>query len=187
MGRKARIDLETVLEAAAYVVDHQGWEHLSLAEVALRLGVKPPSLYNHVKGVDDVRRLLSRVAAQHLQQALMSATVGKSGRAAVLAMAQAHRTFVKGHPGLAAASAVAPKKSDAEGQKAARAVVDVCAAVLSGYDLQDDALIHVIRALRACVHGFASLEARNGFGLDTNVDDSFVWMVEAMIAGLTPI
>ncbi len=38
--------------------------------------------------------------------------------------------------------------------------------------------------LRSMLHGFANLEAEGGFRFDTDVDDSFVWMVSLIDHGL---
>jgi signal transduction histidine kinase len=94
--------------------------------LAERLGVKPPSLYNHVDGLPGIERLLALHAGRLLTDAIAKATVGKSRDDAVMAMAQAHRAFVKQRPGLAAASIRAPAKKDQEAQQIASAAVELC-------------------------------------------------------------
>jgi hypothetical protein len=38
--------------------------------------------------------------------------------------------------------------------------------------------------LRSALHGFATLEVTGGFRFDTDVDDSFTWMVNLIDHGL---
>jgi hypothetical protein len=38
--------------------------------------------------------------------------------------------------------------------------------------------------LRSMLHGFATLEASAGFQLDTDIDDSFTWMIDFIDHGL---
>ena len=57
-------------------------------------------------------------------------------------------------------------------------------AVLGAWDLRDDDAVHAVRALRSALHGFVSLEAGGGFGLDVDVDESFRRLVDALAAGL---
>ena len=59
-----------------------------MGDLAARLKIKPPSLYNHVDGVTGLRRMLALRAATMLDDAMVRVTVGKSGDDAVRAMAQ---------------------------------------------------------------------------------------------------
>lgn len=58
------------------------------------------------------------------------------------------------------------------------------AAVLHGYRLGDGDQIHALRMLRSVLHGFAMLEASDGFQMSTDVADSFTWMVDFIDKGL---
>jgi hypothetical protein len=60
------------------------------------------------------------------------------------------------------------------------AVVQVAFDVMAGYELRDDDAVDAIRALRAALHGFVTLEAGGGFGLPVDVDRSF----DRLVAGL---
>ena len=59
-GYRQGLDAETVLQAAIEMADLQGVEQLSLAALAAKLNVKTPSLYNHIKGLPDLRKQLSK-------------------------------------------------------------------------------------------------------------------------------
>ena len=55
------------MEAAAALADEGGaGEELSLARLAERLGVRKPSLYNHVEGLSGLRRELALMALREL-------------------------------------------------------------------------------------------------------------------------
>jgi AcrR family transcriptional regulator len=187
MGAKAGYSQADVIAEAVRQVDAHGWHQLSMGALAARLKIKTPSLYNHVDGVNGLRRMLALRAAALLDDALAQATVGKSGDAAVLAMAQAHRAFLKAHPGLAEATAAAPPKKDRVWIEAADRIVNTCLLVLQGYGLGAEDALHALRGIRSAVHGFATLERHGGFGLPLDVDKSFEWMVRALIDGIGAI
>ncbi|MCW2982959.1 MAG: TetR/AcrR family transcriptional regulator, partial [Conexibacter sp.] len=95
-----------------------------------------------------------------------------------------YRAYVKEHPGRYAAGAVtAPAAGDAELQAAAAAVLDVMRSVLRGWSLDDEQTIHALRAFRAAVHGFATLEAAGGFEIKVDLDASFTRLVTALAIG----
>jgi hypothetical protein len=56
--------------------------------------------------------------------------------------------------------------------------------VLRGYQLDPAQEIHALRMLRSTLHGFATLEVEGGFRFDTDVNDSFAWMVDLIDHGL---
>ena len=57
---------------------------------------------------------------------------------------------------------------------------------LVNYVVGDDAL-HAVRALRATVHGFATLEIAGGFGLPLDCDESFRRLVQVLILGMQQV
>lgn len=184
---RAGLDQATVVAAAAELADAEGLEAVTLSRVAAQLGVKSPSLYNHVQGRDGVLRGIALLGLDELASALRDAAVGRSGDDALLAAAESYRQYVKDHPGRYAAGAIAaPAPDDTELQQAGGAVIATITAILRGWELSDDDTIHTVRAIRATVHGFASLEAAGGFGLEQDVDESFTRLITALAAGLRP-
>lgn len=184
MARSVGLTREGVVLAAAELADRVGLPQLTLAQVAAHLGVKLPSLYNHVDGLAGLQRDIGLLALTELTAALTGATIGKARTDAVHALAAAYRAYVLAHPGRYAATVRAPHPGDAERQAASRALVAVVVAVLAPFGLSDDDAIHAVRGLRSLAHGFADLEASGGFGLALDRDESFRRLVEAYLAGL---
>ncbi|MBX5440246.1 MAG: WHG domain-containing protein [Solirubrobacteraceae bacterium] len=183
MARRG-LDAGQVVDAACALADAEGLEAVTLARVAAALGVRTPSLYNHVAGLDGLRRGVALRGVRELAAALREAAVGRAGADAVRAIAHAHRDYARAHPGRYAASVAAAPAGDEEWAAAAAEAVDVIVAALRGLDLGDDEAVHVVRALRAAVHGFAALEAAGGFGLPVDVDASFERLVDLLLSGL---
>ena len=62
--------------------------------------------------------------------------------------------------------------------------VFLVAHVLLDMGIPQSEAIHLIRALRALLHGFLDLEAREGFGMPVGIDASFDVAVELIIGGI---
>lgn len=184
MARSVGIDRAQVVAAAAELADAHGLDQLTLAQVAARLGVRLPSLYNHVDGLPGLRRELALLGMRQLTDRIGQAAIGKSGDAAVLALALAYRSFVHERPGLYALTLRAPDASDHALIELSEALIRIVLVVLEPYQLGQAAAIHSVRALRSIVHGFATLEQAGGFGIPLDRDESFVWLLRAYIAGL---
>ncbi len=174
---------EAVVASATAVVDAEGLDSLTLSRVATELDVRPPSLYNHVDGLDGLRRDVALAATEDLAARLGSAAMGRSGRDALRSIATAFRAYATEHPGLCELTAQA-RPDDAAYAAASMRAVEPVLAVLRGYDLAGDAAIHAARALRSAIHGFVTLELTGGFGLDVEVDASFEWLVDRMADAL---
>ncbi len=184
MSRRAGLDREGVVRAAAAIADTEGAGALTLAAVAARAGVRIPSLYNHIAGLDGLRHALALHALRLLADALRTAAIGRASDEAVYAVADAYRAFVKVHPGLYEIIQRVPPTTDPDIQAASRAPVEVALAALTGYGLAGDDAIHAVRALRSAVHGFVTIEMTGGFGLPVNLDESFHRLITIFIRGL---
>jgi AcrR family transcriptional regulator len=175
------LDPIKVTEAAASILDRDGPGSLSIAKVAAELGVKSPSLYNHVAGLDDLIRSVTLLGINQLAEMCRTATMGRAGSDALRGVAQAIRSYATEHPGVYPLTQIA-RPDDEEISAAGARAVEPAVAVLTSFGLEGDDLIHAARALRSAVHGFVMLDSTGGFGLDVDVDASFDWMVGLQIA-----
>jgi AcrR family transcriptional regulator len=169
-----------VVQEAEAVADEVGLANVTLMSIAERLGVRTPSLYKHIDGMDALQRQLSIRALNELADVLARACVGKSGVRAVQAMSVALRDWAKQHPGRYAATVAAAAPTDTEYAAASFAAVQVALDVLAGFDLAGDDAIDAVRALRSTLHGFIALEQAGGFGLPVDIDRSFNRLVVAL-------
>jgi len=181
---RAGLSTARVVEEAAAVADELGWDRLRLAAVAERLGVRLPSLYKHIESLDALRAEVSALATRELAEVMSRAAVGRAGRDALTAIADAYRDYARRSPGRYAATVAAPG-AHAGHIEAAAAVMTVVEAVLAGYHLTGDDAVDAARALRATVHGFVHLEANSGFGLPADVDRSFRRLVDGLHTTMT--
>ncbi|MGA7989098.1 MAG: WHG domain-containing protein [Candidatus Dormiibacterota bacterium] len=170
-----------VIEEAERLADEVGVSNLTLAALAKRLGVRQPSLYKHIAGMDGLQRSISVRAKHELAGVLGPAAVGRARDDAIVAMSRAYRAWAVQHPGRYAAAQRAPLSGDIADMTASEQVVRVVADVIAGYELRGDDAVDAIRALRAALHGFVTLEAEGGFGLPVDIDRSY----DRLVAGLT--
>jgi AcrR family transcriptional regulator len=177
---RAGLTTSRVVEEAENVADECGFENLTLAAVAPRLGVRMPSLYKHIAGIDELRQLMSVHAKNETADVLARAAVGKSGSQALRSMLGAWRTWAKAHPGRYAATVRAPDKDEVEDTEASNGVLDIVYAALADYRLERDDAVNAVRLLRAHFHGFVSLERVEGFKFPNDIDHSFELLIGAL-------
>ena len=181
---RAGLDPDIVTNAAAVIVDEEGLASLTLARLAATVGVAPPSLYKHVGGLDDLTVRVTTLAIRRLADELMSASIGRSGRQALQAIAEAYRRFATEHAGLYPLTQAAPDPESATQRFEVARALGVFGAVVSGYGITNRLSVHAIRLIRAMLHGFTDIEARGGFQMPASVNESFRLLVETLHTSL---
>ncbi len=180
----ARITRQRLVETAVALLDEHGPDALTLTAVASALGVRTPSLYHHVDGLDGLRLDVRVHGIERLGDALQRAATGRSGRDALAAVARAYVGFGRHQPGLYALTLTGSDDGDERVRAAAGRVLDTVLAVLRGYGLEGEAALHATRFVRSALHGFTALERAGGFALPLDRDASFYHLVDAVDAGL---
>ncbi|HZD11588.1 MAG TPA: WHG domain-containing protein [Candidatus Binatia bacterium] len=186
MGVRRRwLTREIVVQTAMEMADEGGDANaVTLTDVARALGVRTPSLYNHVDGIDDLRQAMALFDANELCRSIEQATAGLLGREALLAVATVYRRFARCHPGVYALTIRAPEPDEAELTAAANRLLQVLLLLLASLGLEGNVALHTIRGLRSLLHGFVSLEAAEGFKMALDHDASYMRVVGIYLDGL---
>lgn len=159
---RAGLTPERLTAAAADLADEQGLEAVTTSTLARRFGVRPASLYGHVGGTADLRQRVTLLALAESADLLGEALAGRSGREALVALADTYRDYARRHPGRYAALRV-PLDGATAAASAGPRHADLLRAVLRGYDLDGEHQTHAVRLLGSLVHGFTTLELAGGF------------------------
>lgn len=182
---RAGLTSAVVVAAAMALADEVGFHNVTMGLLAGRLGVRTPSLYKHVESLADLQHRIAGLAGTELSVAVGEAVQGLAGRDALSALAHAMRDYVMAHPGAYTATVGAEARGEDDPfDLAGRRVIGSMTAVLRGYGIPDGEMDHALRALRSILHGFAVLQASNGFQWAVDPDVSFDWMIAFVDNGL---
>lgn len=184
MSRRIKLDLTIILQKATELVDEHGVNQLSIGSLAEKLEVRPPSLYNHLDGLNGLKQKLAIQGVKKLHEYMLQAAVGRSGDDAIREISQAYSQFVRTHPGLYDASTRFSDANDKELQQAQESVVQLVVQVLQAYNLKEEMAIHMVRGLRSILHGFTSIEQMGGFGMPLDINKSFSILINTFIEGI---
>lgn len=177
---RAGLNTDRVVTEAAVMADEVGPNKLTLAALAVRLGVRQPSLYKHIESLESLQQRIALHAKAELADVMGQAAIGRARDDALGAVARAYRAWALDHPGRYQAAQRPPAPGDIDDEEISARAVQVLAAVTGGYDLDGACAIDAMRAFRAALHGFVSLEASGAFALPESVDRSFDYLVVAL-------
>lgn len=181
---KVGLEITEILETAGEIADGYGMQGVSLANLAKKLGIRPPSLYNHFEGLGGLRKKMAIFGIDKLYKDMAYAAVGVSGEEAVLAISKAYVDFARNHPGLYEATLMAPDMEDKDVQLAGEKIVGLSVRVLQAFDLDGNHALHAVRGLRSILHGFSSLEQSGGFKMELDLNESLEIIIKAFIRGI---
>lgn len=189
MATQVGLDHDAVIGAAAKLADEQGVEALTLAALAGRLGIRSQSLYAHVDGLEGLLRDLALHSVRLLGDELRSSVIGRAGREALEAIADAYWRFANAHPGLYAATIRDPG-GDAELDAANLRAAEALTRVLESFGLEGADEVHAHRAVWSGIHGFITLEHAGVLRRPASIGESYRRMIvmfsEALAAGARP-
>ncbi|MFY4777012.1 TetR-like C-terminal domain-containing protein [Metabacillus sp. RGM 3146] len=184
MSPRAGLNETIIIAAAEGIADKNGYEAVTLASVADALNIRPPSLYNHIEGLGELKKRLAINGLESLFQEMSEASEHLKEYEAILAASKAYLLFALYHPGLYESILKAPNPNDPEVLAAAEKVLTLVVQLMSGFHLKGDNVFHSVRGLRSILHGFASLEQGKGFNMELDLSISLEFAVSSYLYGL---
>lgn len=173
------------IEPLEKLVEDKGYENFSLRELAYRLNVQPASLYNHIKGIDEINEAVAMHTSEMMHAALAKAIDGKDADTAFIDGAYAYRKFTEENPELYKALIHIPLISDEHINKAALYSFEPLREIVKSYGLEKPFYIHFLRTFRSFIHGFVEL---TGNGLmhkaKVSIEDTFELAVHQFLSYL---
>jgi AcrR family transcriptional regulator len=183
-ARPTRLSRDSIVNAALTFLDREGWDALTINALAMQLGTKGPSLYNHVNSLEDLRRTVRMRVVGDIIEMLTTVADGRTRDDAVTAMASAYRSYAHHHPGRYSAFTRMPLGGDdPEFTEATRAAAAPVISVLGSYGLDGDNAFYAALEFWSAMHGFVLLEMTGAMtGIDT--DAVFTDMVMRLATGM---
>lgn len=173
MPTPERTSLPQIVAAATSILERDGVDALTMQSVAAAVGVRAPSLYKRVRSRDALLALVAEGVARDLGSALDGASAGAaSGRARVLAFANAVRAFAKARPeaySLLFARLPEPARPDPAVLEGSVAAV----MRIAGESVGAERALDAARLLTAWVHGFVAMELADRFRMGDELDRAF--------------
>ena len=161
---------DLLLAVAVACMESTGQPVVSLHEVARRLGVKTPSLYNHIKNTKELRYEIFQYAIGQFVANQRAATANKRKDEAVRAFAEAYHTFATENKGLYRLIMSIPSEEDERAKEVAIPLLETVVEILTDYGLTEESVAHWQRVFRAILHGFISEEDLGYFYYYKSID-----------------
>ena len=78
MSRRS-LSYESIMKTAIKLVEQKGFNNFSLRELAAELQVQPSSLYNHIRGINEIQKAVGLYGIHEMEKGLTEASREKYG------------------------------------------------------------------------------------------------------------
>ena len=171
---KRKVDINDIITCAIDILDNQGLDYVTLKEISSRLSIQSPSLYNHVKGLDDILVKVANKSFENLYDSLVNSVIGLDKKKAFYELSNQYRKFYMLHKGqYVLIQQVKLWNKDKTVSDESDNFLHLLKQILKQFNLSERDTTHFIRAWRSYMHGFLLLETNGSFALNEDVDTSF--------------
>ena len=181
---RAGLDKDIVVECAAQMANEIGLENITLKTIASKLGVQTPSLYNHIKSLDDLMKNLMIYGWKEMEQKIVYSVVGVSGYEALRVMCYAFYEYATANPGIFNAMLWYNKFDDDETIAVTEELFMTVFKIMVPLQISKEHINHLIRTFRSFLEGFSLLVNNGAFGNPISIKESFELSVEVLLAGI---
>lgn len=175
-----------VVIAGLALLEEEGPEAVSLSRVAERLGLRTPSLYNHVSGSDDLQQAVVVETLELAAIAVLSAVdlslAGTDPDRYLRQWALAWRSYALANANHVHYMMLSPLDwSKPPYSPTWTQMMTHVGSAIGQIGLSGPTQLHAARFLVASVQGFIRLELRGSMGGPLPHDESFAWMLDRAI------
>ena len=170
-----------IIQESVKIANQHGAAGVTIAALAKIFRGKPPSLYKHIRSLQEIHDELGILCLEKLIGIIQKESFGLAGDNAVRQFCISSRNYALANPGLYQAMQLTHVHRGERYQEKAKTLIKMLSTLIAQYNIRKKDQIHAIRNLRSLLHGFIDLELQHGFGLPANLEQSFRWAVENFI------
>ncbi len=179
------ISKEIIIMTAISLIEEKNHPFVTLGEVARRLEIKTPSLYNHIEGLEQLNREIIIYSANVLSDTENKYIKGKTGEDALYGIFYAYKEFMKNHEGLYRVIMNISKLEITEAARAADIISKPLFTVLDSFGLGVEESVHYSRIIRSIINGFL-VQKKAGFFTKSEIclDKSYDKAIKMVISSI---
>ena len=182
-----RLTKDDVITTAAEIADKHGLDHVTLKAVAEHLGIRTPSLYNHISSLDDLLREIAHRGMRAMNTNMTQAAVGVSGTAAVRAVSLAYFDYLIAHPGVYETIQWAVWHGNAETAAIFGEYRALLEKIIASCGVKDAGTGAATDLLTGFLHGYCTLQLGIALKDSNAAAQSIVSAIDTVMRGITSI
>jgi AcrR family transcriptional regulator len=179
-----RASKEAVVLTASELADEKGLQGVTLKAVADRLGIRTPSLYNHIESLDDLLRAIAHTGMRAMNSQMSRVAIGKSGDHAIQAVSIEYLTFVTTHPGVYEVIQWAAWHGTHETEQIFASYTELLTTLIDSMRLKTPRVDEILHLLTGVLHGYITLQRQNVMDNPDEVRENLSGAIDTVLMGI---
>ena len=175
---------QKILETAFIIANKDSFDSLTASSITKKLKITPPALYKHFENLNNLKEIMAIFAFREIEKITKETLIISRGEEAIILLGKSYREFAKSNPSYFEATHYRTKKENLELSMLRKSLIELLTRVFEDIGVESKEVLFSIRAFRSLVFGFIYLETKKSFGLDTNLDKSFLFAIDLFIKGI---
>ena len=175
---------EEIIEKAATLANEKGLSYLTVTTLSDYLGIRKPSLYNHVKTIDELHYKLMIYGWKKVSEELVVGIDSDNPKENLVNYGKAFYRFAMENPGVFESMLWYNKYSDDSLIEATEGLYSFFFEQTDNLSIDRKVANHLLRTYRAFIEGFIMLQIHDSFGNPISIDESFEISMNVLISGM---
>lgn len=173
-----------IIQTTIELADQKGLNGVSLKAVGELLGIKTPSLYNHVDSLEDLLRMVAHHGMQEMNAALTLAAVGKNQDEAMKGVAIAYLQYMCKHPGGYEVIQWVSWHQNEETAQLLQQFRELLLLLLATYDFDEKDHPAILRLWMGVLHGYTSMNLGAALQAPEQTEHEFMDALDTVLCGI---
>lgn len=174
----------TIIQTAADIADKEGLQNVSLKVIAEAFEIRTPSLYNHIKNMDELLREVAHNGMRSMNARMVKAAIGHVGDRALKIVSTEYLNYMIEHPGVYEIIQWANWNGTEETAAIYNEYISLLNAFIIPYNLEIESSREVLNMITGFIHGYTTLQLRYAFSNPERVQHELYNAMDTLLLGI---
>lgn len=179
-----RVTKLAVIEAAIEIADKDGLNNVSLKSIAEKLNIRTPSLYNHIKSLDDLLREVAHQGMRTMNERMTQVAIGTYGDTAIKAVVIEYLNYMIEHPGVYEVIQWATWHGTDETKNIYDNYTSLLKTLILSCNFKEESTNDILNLITGVVHGYTTLQLRYAFTQPDKVRSELTDAIDTVLLGI---
>ena len=175
---------EKVIEEAGMLANEQGLNAVTITNLANRLGIKKPSLYNHIKDQEDVFSGIMISGWRYVSNEICPQITSDNPKQAINELSHSIYDYALANPGIFEAMLWYNTYENEDLKILSEGLNTFFFSQTDKLGIERNMANHLLRTNRSLIEGFILLVIHNSFGNPVSIEESFQISIDMFTNGL---
>lgn len=175
---------EKVIEKAGELANEKGLNAVTITSLANYLGIKKPSLYNHIKDQDDIFQGLMIYGWEKISNEICTSITDSNPKLAINELSHRIYDYAIQNPGVFEAMLWYNSYKNEQLNIATRGLYKFFFEQTDKLGVEKEVANHLLRTYRSLIEGFILLVIHDSFGNPVSIEESFQISIDLFLNGL---